>query len=83
MATSKLSKKYQIVIPRDVRKKLKLHVGEHVALYSLDEERAVLLKHPKSSVDALQGLGKEIWQSLGGGRKYIRQERASRAKNRT
>ena len=53
MDTTKLSKKYQIVVPKEVRKKMGLHVGESVAIYSVDKEKAVLMKQPKSHVDEL------------------------------
>jgi len=56
---------------------MKLGVGSEVAVYPLDEERAMLVKRPKDYVKALRGLGKEVWQALGGADKYIREERAS------
>ena len=77
MEVAKLSKKYQIVVPKEVRKKMNLHVGERVAVYSVAENRAMLVRRPKSYADALQGLGKEVWEALGGADKYIRKERAS------
>jgi len=77
MTKAKLSKKYQIVIPKEVRKKMQLEVGSHVAVYSIDRDHAVIAKRPKSYADALQGLGKEIWKALGGADKYIKEERAS------
>ncbi|MDP2641276.1 MAG: AbrB/MazE/SpoVT family DNA-binding domain-containing protein [Candidatus Yanofskybacteria bacterium] len=77
MDKAKLSKKYQIVVPKEVRKKMGLRVGESVSVYSVDKERAMLVKHPKSYADALQGLGKEVWEALGGADKYIKEERGS------
>ena len=77
MDTAKLSRKYQIVVPKEVRKKMNLRVGERVAVYGVDENRAMLVRRPKSYADALQGLGKEVWEALGGADKYIREERAS------
>jgi len=77
MDTAKLSRKYQIVVPKEVRKKMNLRVGERVAVYGVDENRAMLVRRPKSYTDALQGLGKEVWEALGGADKYIREERAS------
>ncbi len=77
MDTAKLSRKYQIVVPKEVRKKMNLRVGERVAVYGVDENRAMLVRRPKSYADALQGLGKEVWKALGGADKYIREERAS------
>ncbi|OGG79665.1 hypothetical protein A3A39_01695 [Candidatus Kaiserbacteria bacterium RIFCSPLOWO2_01_FULL_54_13] len=76
MATT-LSKKYQVVVPKEVRTRMRLRTGETVALYPLDEERALLVKHPADPLKALRGLGKDVWRSLGGTRKYIRSERKS------
>lgn len=77
METAKLSQKYQIVVPRHVRKKMKLHAGSRLGIYPVDGEKAILLKYPKNYVDAMRGLGKEIWRMLGGATRYIKQERAS------
>ncbi|MBI2577881.1 MAG: AbrB/MazE/SpoVT family DNA-binding domain-containing protein [Candidatus Wildermuthbacteria bacterium] len=77
MAKTKLSKKYQIVVPKEVREKMKLKAGEIVALYSLDDRRAVLVREPKDYVGALEGLGKEVWEALGGANEYIKKERGS------
>ncbi len=77
MAQAKLSKKYQIVIPKEVRKKMGLGAGAQVAIYPVDEHHAVIAKSPTSYADALQGLGKEVWQALGGAEKYIKEERTS------
>ena len=77
MDTAKLSKKYQIVIPREVREQMGLRIGESVAVYSVDKQRAVLVKHPSNYVQVMKGLGKEMWKKLGGTSRYIRQERAS------
>ena len=77
MNIAKLSSKYQIVIPKILRDRMKLKQGMSVVLYPLDNERAILVKHPTNYTDALEGLGKEIWKSLGNSVKYIKQERAS------
>lgn len=72
-----LSKKYQVVVPKDVRTRMRLKIGEQVALYPLDEERALLVRQSRDPVKALRGLGKDVWRSLGGTRKYLRAERGS------
>lgn len=77
MNKTKLSRKYQVVIPKAVREQMRLRVGESVAVYGVDEHRAVLVKRPKDYVAALEGLGKEVWDALGGADKYIHRERAS------
>ncbi|MBI4049705.1 MAG: AbrB/MazE/SpoVT family DNA-binding domain-containing protein [Candidatus Doudnabacteria bacterium] len=77
MAKTTLSSKYQIVVPKEVRRKLNLKSGTQVNVYPIDENRAVIVKRPKSYADALRGLGKEVWQTLGGTEKYLKGERAS------
>lgn len=74
---TKVSSQYQIVVPKDVRKALGLKAGMRVDITPLDEYRAILMKRPHSMVDALQGLGKDVWKSLGGGTRYLKRERAS------
>ena len=77
MATVKLSSKNQVVIPKEIRKNLKLHAGIKISIYTIDANRAVIVKSPTSAVEALEGLGKEIWDSLGGSDKYLKKERVS------
>ncbi len=77
MPQTKLSSKHQLVIPRDVRRKMKLMSGMMVTIFPIDSQRAILLKHPKSHTDALEGLGQEVWHALGGTEKYLREERSS------
>ena len=77
MASSKLSHKYQIVIPKAVREKMRLRLGSVVTIRSIDEKHALIVKHPKDYVTTLKGLGKDVWQNLGGVSRYIKQERGS------
>ncbi len=76
MNTAKLSAKYQVVIPREVRRKMRLEKGSRVSWYPLDDERVVLTRQARDPVVALRGLGKDLWRSLGGV-KYLEQERSS------
>ena len=77
MATTTLSAKYQIVIPKAVRVKLGLRRGMKVRIYPVDEDRAMIVSESSDIVSELRGLGKEVWQKLGGAYKYIKRERAS------
>lgn len=77
MKTATLSQKYQIVVPLEVRKKMQLHTGSRVNIYPLDEKMAILITYPKNYVQALRGLGSDMWQKLGGARHYLRQEKNS------
>ena len=77
MTVTKLSKKSQMVVPKNVRQRLKLAPGAHVSLYPIDDNHAILVKYPEDPVKALKGLGKDVWKALGGAQKYIEQERNS------
>ncbi len=77
METSTLSQKYQIVVPKEVRRKMRLEAGARLEIYPLDEDRAILLKYKQNRVQAMKGLGKDVWRRLGGAVRYIKQERAS------
>lgn len=76
MSKAQLSQKYQIVVPKAIRQMMNLKAGSVLTIHSVDSERAVLMKHPKSYTQALAGLGKDVWQSLGGAKKYIKNERS-------
>ena len=77
METAKLSQKYQIVVPKEVRERLRLHAGSRVEIYSIDEDSALLTKRPAASTQVMKGLGKDVWKRAGGASRYIKQERAS------
>jgi AbrB family looped-hinge helix DNA binding protein len=77
MNTTKVSSKYQIVVPKNVRNIMKISPGITLRILPLDENKAVIIKNPKDYVKSLIGLGKEVWQKLGGGSKYIKSERYS------
>lgn len=75
MINTKVSTKYQIVIPKRIREKLEIAPGMKLHIEVIDGERAVLHTKKVNIVKALSGLGKEVWKSLGGGESYIKQER--------
>jgi len=77
METVKLSQKYQIVVPKTIRQKIKLSPGSRLSFYPLDEKRVIVFKQPQNYVQAMRGLGKEVWQKLGGADAYIKRERKS------
>jgi AbrB family looped-hinge helix DNA binding protein len=79
MAKIKISSKNQIVIPSEVRERLKLKKGASISIYAVDETHAIITKHPakKGYAESMVGLGKEIWDELGGVDKYIEEERNS------
>ncbi len=77
MPVTTLSTKYQVVIPKAVRKGMGLRAGEEVSVHMVDKDKAVLVRSHTNPVSALSGLGKDVWRSLGGTEKYIKTERAS------
>lgn len=78
----KLSHKYQMVLPKAIRKQMHLTAGNQIMVKGIDEDMAVILKRPDSITDKLSGLGKEVWEKLGGTDNYIKQERASWEKSK-
>lgn len=57
--------KYQIVIPKEIRKKIKgLRPGSKVVVKSLDEETAVLKTQKQSWSDRSYGFMKAAWKGV-------------------
>jgi len=71
MPEAKLSAKNQIVVPRDVRRKLGLKPGDKVIL-SLYGETAILMRKPKKYSAALAGVAEGLYP-----RDYLQRERES------
>jgi len=70
---TKVSSKYQIVIPRDAREKLNLKVGDKLIIKA-NNEKIIIYPQPKSYAKYALGLGKEIWQDIDA-TEYVRKER--------
>ena len=77
MATTKVSSKYQIVIPKSIRRRLGISPGMDIHIEVVDGERAVLHSKNLDVVKALRGLGKKVWKNLGGTDAYLKRERAT------
>jgi AbrB family looped-hinge helix DNA binding protein len=75
-ATAKLTDKYQITIPSEVRKRLGLRAGDVVYL-ALEGERVVLRGVRGGWTEATRGLGADLWKEEGGGTAAIERERES------
>lgn len=57
--------KYQIVIPKEVRKKLKgLKPGSKVGLHVVDETTATIRAEPKNWVDRTYGMMAGAWKDI-------------------
>ena len=69
----KVSSKYQIVIPRDIREKLNLKAGDNLIIKT-NNEKIIMYPQPKSYAKYALGLGKEIWQGIDAA-EYVRKER--------
>lgn len=78
MPLTKVSHKFQVVIPKNIRELLRISKGDILQVYEKDDE--IVMKKVKSteplSLKDLKGLGKEIWKDVDV-EEYIRKERES------
>lgn len=78
MPFTKVSHKFQVVIPKEIRELLCISKGDTLEVYEKDHE--VIMKKSEVrkpfSLRDLQGLGKEIWQDVDV-EDYIKKERDS------
>lgn len=57
--------KYQIVIPREVRKKIKeLRPGAKVSVHLVDKDTVTIKTNPKSWVERTRGIAKDAWKNI-------------------
>jgi len=57
--------KYQVVLPKEVRKKLKnLKPGEKVKVYFQDENTVVVKTSPSNWIEETRGLAKKYWKKI-------------------
>jgi bifunctional DNA-binding transcriptional regulator/antitoxin component of YhaV-PrlF toxin-antitoxin module len=72
---SEIKQRYQTTIPKNIREKAKLGVGDEL-IWKYDEIRdeILVIRKPKCFSDAFWGLGKEIWEKENGD-EYVRKER--------
>lgn len=61
-----LSKKCQVVIPKAIRQRLSLKGGMRISIQAIDNHNAIITTQPKDYVEALSGLGADVWKKLGG-----------------
>jgi len=80
MATTRLSSKGQVVLPRDIRDRLRLQPGEDLVV-ELRGDEVVLHRAPRSWAEWGFGLGRHVWEGVDVD-KYIRKERRSWRKRR-
>ncbi|MDI6734968.1 MAG: AbrB/MazE/SpoVT family DNA-binding domain-containing protein [bacterium] len=60
--TAKLSSKYQIVIPKKIRRKLNLNSGDELIM-KVEDDKIIMRPKPKSYTEYMLGLGKEVWET--------------------
>ena len=74
--SNKTNDDYNVVlIPNDVLDIIRTKLGEEVLLvFDDDTKELALIRKPESFTNALRGLGKEMWESVGG-TDYIKLER--------
>jgi AbrB family looped-hinge helix DNA binding protein len=70
-----LSTKGQVVIPRRIRRRLRLEPGEELTVEVRGEE-ILLRRSPRSWTDWGYGLGRHVWQGIDVDA-YLRRERKS------
>lgn len=71
---TRLSSKYQVVIPKEVRDALGLKPHDAV-IFLIDGDEVILRPKPRDFVEALRGLHKEVWMEDVDG--WLEEERAS------
>lgn len=69
----KVSSKYQIVIPLEVRKKINLKSGDRLIIKA-NNEKIIIYPQPKNYAKYALGLGKETWKGTDA-TEYVRKER--------
>ena len=72
----KLSKRNQMVLPKIARKALGVEPGGRVVVI-VEAQYVRLLPEPENWTDYIYGLGEDMWTALGGGERFLREERAS------
>ncbi|MEA3396016.1 MAG: AbrB/MazE/SpoVT family DNA-binding domain-containing protein [Chloroflexota bacterium] len=72
----KLSRRNQMVLPKAARQALGVEPGGRV-LVIVQGQRVRLLPEPENWTEYVYGLGEDMWAALGGGERFLREERAA------
>ncbi|MEW6162321.1 MAG: AbrB/MazE/SpoVT family DNA-binding domain-containing protein [Nitrospirota bacterium] len=75
MITTKVSKKGQIVIPKEVRETVGISEGDEL-IVDVERDRVTLKIKPRSYTKRLKGLHKDVWKGVDP-KKYVKGERES------
>ena len=73
--TTKLGKKSQLVIPKEVRNAVGITEGDELII-DVVEDKIVIKQKPKSYSKKLKGLHKDVWKGIDP-LKYVKKERES------
>lgn len=73
--TTKVSKKSQIVIPKEIRETANISEGDELII-DVEGDRVILRAKPKSYTKKLRGLHKHVWKGIDP-EKYVKGERES------
>jgi len=71
--TVRISKKYQVVIPKQARDALKIERGDEL-IVSIKEGQVIMKPKPKSYTKYMRGLHKNLWKGIDA-TKYVEKER--------
>ena len=71
----KLSERNQMVLTKQARAALGLRPGDRVMVI-IHQGEVWLLPEPEDWIDDVRGLGREMWESLGGGEAFLERERS-------
>ena len=75
----RVSRKYQVVIPKKVREALNINRGDELII-SVKNGQILMRPKPKSYTDYMRGLHKEVWRDAEAA-EYIKEEREAWIKN--
>jgi len=74
-ATAKVSRKNQVVLPKEVRRRLGVKAGDNL-LFVVRESEIIVRARPASFTKAMRGLHKHVWDKIDVDR-WLAEERQS------
>lgn len=75
MTTIRLTKKNQMVIPKNIREAVGISEGDEL-IVDVDKNKIILTVKPKSYSKRLKGLHRDVWKDVDP-KKYVKGERES------
>lgn len=71
----KISERNQMVLPKEAREAMGIKPGGRV-LVIVEGQSVRLVPEPENWTEYIYGLGAEVWDELGGGERFLAEERA-------